>query len=604
MHYIKHNAGSRVPSRFVFFDTEANESRQGYDRVQSWRLAVTACDWRYKGGDLWQPTSWNVHRDPADLWTAISAFTRANRRTVVVAHNLAYDLRISDAFRHLSALRWQLVRLSLHDRAVGAILRRDRRTLVLCDSMAFLPMGLDKIGALVGIRKPDLPDFGAGDDQWVARCTADVAILRAAMLDLLAWIESDGLGNWQRTGAGQAWNAWRHRHYTHRVLVHDDIDARAAEAEACYTGRTEAWRHGTLRHGPFVSFDLPMAYSNVAADLDVPVKLIGHGTRRTNLFLTNRKPGLRHLCRASVETDTPVLPHHSKGRTLWPVGRFDGWWWDDELAEAMHHGAQIEVHETYKYAARPALRSWAHWVIAASGDEHGRVTTVRHAFAKNLARALIGRFAVKFTPWEFDSPADESRDTVERVYYPERATHGRLVTLGSETWQGIGEQYGSDACVFVMSAVMAECRIRLWRAMLAAGLEHVVYCDTDGLIVDQVGAQLLAAWVSLGNGWGLRVKGTYSRLDVLGPRQLIVDGQPRISGVPYSARRVNGNTWAGEVWATLPGSLQRREPDTVRITPRSWIVRGVDHRRVHLSDGTTAPVVIPWHAAAGESVAV
>lgn len=600
-HWIKHNAASRVPSRFVFLDTEAIERHDNYDRVQSWRLGVTACDWRPKAGEPWRPTVWAVHRSPAELWGHVSQFTRANRRTIVVAHNLAYDLRISDAFRELSSRRWQLVRLSLHDRAVSVTFRREGRSLVLIDSMALLPMGLDKIGALIAQAKVPLPSFDASDDEWVLRCKTDVRILRAAVLDLLAWVENDDLGNWQRTAAGQAWAAWRHQHYTHKVLVHDIEPARAAEAESCYTGRCEAWRHGRLRDGPFVSFDLPMAYSTVLLDLMAPVRLIGHGTRRSLASIANRKPTTRLLCRAHVDATMPVLPVHDDNRTCWPIGSFTGWWWDDELLEASRHGANVEVVETWRYRAAPAFVSWARWVIGCATAEPAELSPLRAAFAKQLARAFVGRFAVRFTPWQFDSPADDYRETVEQVYYPATGERGRLLTLGAETWQGLGSQYGGDACVFVMAAVMAECRIRLWRCMVAAGLDHVVYCDTDGLIVDEVGADRLAAWCAEGHGWGLRVKGVYRRVQVLGPRQLVVDGIARISGVPYNARRVNGTTWAGEVWSTLPGSLQRGEVDAVRISPRSWTVRGTDHRRLHLPDGRTAALTVPWHVAEADT---
>jgi len=591
-HWIRHNAAVRVPSRFVFLDTEAIETTEGWDKVQRWRLAVTAADWRPKQGEPWRETQWQVHRDPGELWRWVSNFTRAKRRTILVAHNLAYDLRISDAFGHLSALGWQLSHLSLHDRAVAATWRRRGCSLLLCDSMALLPMALGRIGALVGVKKAPLPDFAAGDDEWVTRCTIDVQILRAAVLDLLTWIEDDELGNWQRTAGGQAWAIWRHRHYTHRVLVHDDASARAAEAEACYTGRTEAWRHGRLRKGPFVSFDLPMAYSTICTELQVPLRLMGHGTRRRLDTVERRPAGVRYLCRAEVSAGVPVLPHHLDGRTLWPVGDFAGWWWDDELLEAHRFGAEVQVLETYRYSAAPALASWAHWVIEASQAQPPGLSPVRAAFAKHLARALVGRFATRFVPWEYDSPADELRETIERVVYPETGKVGTLLTLGSETWQGTDPRYGPDACVFVMSAVMAECRIRLWRIMVAAGLGNVVHCDTDGVIVTSAGAERLAAWLRAGNGWGLRVKATHECIDVLGPRQLVVDGTARISGVPSTAQRVDPDTWAGEVWSTLPDSLRRGEPDAVRISPRSWIVRGVDNRRLHLPDGTTAPITV------------
>lgn len=594
-HYIRHNAASRVPSRWVFLDSEAVEERQGYDRVQSWRLAVTAADWRDKAGAPWKRSEWKIHRRPEELWRYVSTFTRANVRTVLVAHNLAYDLRITKGFDVLTGLGWRVHRISVHDRSVNAVMRRARSTLVLCDSLSWLPMGLGKIGALMGTHKVELPDMDGPEAEWVLRCKTDVAILRAAMLDLLAWVESDDLGNWQRTGAGMAWSIWRHRFYTHKVLVHTDERARDAEATAAYSGRCEAWRWGRMSSGPYVEWDLPLSYPRIARDALIPTKLIGHGTARSTKAFRSPKRTSRYLCHATVTTEAPVLPTSSGGRTLWPVGELVGWWWDDELTMAEDHGAKVAIDETYIYRGAPALKAWAEWVIELVESPPPGVSAVRQAAAKHFARALIGRFATRYTKWETEGPDEIGRDVIERVVDLDTGAFGRLLTLGSETLVGMSETYGVDAAVAVMSSVMAEGRRRLWQIMTAAGLEHVIYCDTDSIITDELGAERLAAWLGTGDGWGLRPKALYNRLHVLGPRQLIHDGKARISGVPSSARRVNGTTWAGETWSGLLGDLGRGQLSTVTIKPRSWKISGVDPRRLHLPDGSTAPIVLGWH---------
>src|SRR4029077_16166479 len=113
-------------------------------------------------------------------------------------------------------------------------------------------------------------------DAWHARCKADAAITQAAVLELLAFIRGHHLGNWQPSGAGMGYAGRRHRFLNHKVLVHDDAPALAAERDAMHAGRAEAWWHGKAAGGPFTEWDMHMAYTRIAAECDLPVKLLGH----------------------------------------------------------------------------------------------------------------------------------------------------------------------------------------------------------------------------------------------------------------------------------------------------------------------------------------
>ena len=119
--------------------------------------------------------------------------------------------------------------------------------------------------------------------------------------------------------------------------------------------------------------------------------------------------------------------------------------------------------------------------------------------------------------------------------------------------------------------------------MRHAGLENVAYCDTDGLLVNSEGSHRLdAAGLP-----GLRPKQRYRRIEVLGPRQLVIEGRLKAAGIPSRAVRVGDQTWRGEVWRSLPVALGAGETDTVVIASRTWDVAGVDHRRAHLPGGLT-----------------
>jgi len=591
-HWIRGNATSRLPNRFIFLDSEATETITGYTKIQTWRLAVTAFDHREKRGAPWQETHWQDHTTPESLWTYIDSCTKRKARTVLFAHNLAYDLRITQAFHHLGRLGWGIHRLSVHDRSVGAVLRRDNRSLVLVDSMAWLPMGLAKVGQLVGTQKLDLPCMDDPDSQWLARCRMDVNILRAAMLDLLTWVEDDDLGNWQRTGAGQAWATWRHRFYTNRVLVHSDEEAQAAEVASTYTGRCEAWRHGKLERGQWHEWDMALCYPRVAQSTRLPARFNGRRQRPSMRWLRRMHPSHRLLVRATVSTPSPVLPTRQDGHILWPTGDFEGWWWECELFAAEDAGATVTPIECFDYWSSPCLAKWADWVIDLVESPPPGFSLVRQAAAKHQARALIGRFGTRYTMWRPWGAAHPDAIALEGFVSIDDDESGQILTLGDEAWIGTDQRYGADACIAIMAAVMAEARCRLWAAMNVAGLQNVAYIDTDSLIVNEAGHARLAAWTQSGEGFGLREKDAITHLTILGPRQLVTNGNARISGVPANAQKMSATLWSGEKWEGLTTALSVGHADRVVIRPADWRIEGTDRRRLHLADGRTAAVAV------------
>lgn len=599
-HWIKHNATTTTPNRHIWLDCEAHEHRAGDNRVQTWRLACTALDRRENSRKPWRETQWQTHYTPADLWEYVDRSTKRRARTVVWAHNLGYDLRISQALDHLDAYGWAIHRLAVHDKATSAVLRRDGRSLVLADTWSWLPMALNKVGALLGMDKVPLPAFSASNDVWEARCRQDVAIMRAAMLDLLGWIEREDLGNFQRTGAAQVWATWRHRFYSHKILVHSDTVAREAEAEAIHTGRCEAWRHGRLPRGQWTEWDLPLCYATVAQSVNVPTRLQSHQTWGSIKQLAQRPPLRRSLCRAEVHTDHPVLPVKTAEGICWPVGDLAGWWWDCELLQAAEYGATVKITEAYNYRAAPALKEWADWVIPIASGQDETVSAIQQAAAKHWSRALIGRFATRFTKWQPNGAAHPDAAPLEIIIDIDTGLEGRVLTLGSSAFVGFEKEWGADTVPAIMGVIMAEARCRLWQALNVAGLENVAYCDTDSLLVNAAGSTRLMEWIVGGGGYGLRVKGSYRGIAVLGPRQLVFGAQLRAAGIPKGAVRHDRHVWVGETWQSLPEALAKGYTDRVIISPRVWHLRGVDHRRVHLPDGLTAPMVMGWHVSAPE----
>lgn len=585
-HWISRNESTRHPNAYVYVDSEAHRRRHGPTETQTWRLGVAACDRRESSTSAWREREWGTFTSPDQLWAWVSKRAPHNGRTVLVCHNLAYDLRVTRALQLLPELGWKLERLRLDTGQAQCVWRNGRKSLVGVDTTSWLPMTLHRVGGLLRMTKPPLPSDDDSDEAWLARCTADVEILAVAWRRIVDWLQRRELGAWRPSGAGTGWGVYRHSHYTHPVLVHNVDGVKQAERDAAATGRCEAWRHGDLGRGRWAEWDYSHAYASIALAENVPVRLRRFGPCRQLAQLERWGERGTALAVVDVDTDVPVLPAQVDGRWCWPTGTFTTTAWWPELRLAMENGAQLRPRWLAGYETAPALRQWAAWVIELTEGRGDGADPIVAAVAKQWGRSVIGRFGMRYVEWEQAGELPDMAVKAGMFRDDDTGRDGRFLQVGNQLLVEAGLIDGDDAAPQVMSYVMSVGRVRLWRAMLAAGFGNVVHVDTDGLVVTAAGSERLEA-AQLA---GLRRKRWWSSLRVLGPRQLVLDGQPRIQGLPRGAVPDGDGAWRADVWERLPGAMRAGRSDQVRVVTRTIRVRGKDARRRWLPDGGTAAV--------------
>lgn len=590
-HYIKPNETTKVPRRFVFLDTESRQERSTYGHTQTWALAV-AC-YREQRPDRKPIETWETYDDPEILWKAVDAWVGNSGRTVLWAHNLGYDARIAEVFELLPALGFTLTAHNLVGKGTWLLWRRGRATLTMVDSASVFPCELVRLGINVHLPKLPLPAPGAGGVGLFSRCWRDVEILRSAVLAYLEWLETEDLGNWQMTGAGQSWATFRHRFMDKRLLVHDDRDALIAERRAMWTGRCEAYWHGELGFQVVHEWDLTLAYARIAQAVNVPVRLVGPmpadyewarviGSERTAL-----------LAECEVTTDVPVVPTEVDGRILWPVGTFATTLWDVEIKAALDAGATVTVHRGWLYHKAPALKRWAEWIVGQLDTLRDLQDHWKYIVLKHWARALIGRFAMTHTVWEPFAVAPMAAVLSHNVWDADRDETFRVLQIGQTMWRDAGMQEWRESMPMVTGYVQAACRVRLWSIMRAAPPQSVLYADTDSVLVTDRHSAALEAIANAHPDWGLRLKRSWQGFAVWGPRQIRTGPSVRVAGVAKHALRVDRLIFEGQVWETLDGALQRGHHASIEIRHRIWRLRGVDYRRHGTGLGWTHPHRLP-----------
>lgn len=586
-HYVRRNESTRLPRRHVILDTEAIRAPAPGGEVQRWRCGVAAF------AELRESGEWSVavrrFDGPGSLWSLVDSFTKTNGRTVLWAHNIAYDLRTARALPALHGLGWDLGDIRLSRQGTWARWKRDKRTLVGVDSFAVWPVSLETLGASMGLGKPPLPT-GEDPEAWFARCEADVDILTRAVLAYLDWLRTADMGSWQMTGAGQSYAAFRHKFLTHDILVADDMGAREAERRAMWTGRAEAWRYGIEEKERVYDYDWACSYARIARDVELPVRQvsISRGLALDYLLRLARRQAI--LAEVDVTTDVPVVPMENDGRIVWPVGNFRTVLWDPELRLLADAGARVRTGRIWLYRKAPALRAWAQWILSQLDQSTQELPGWQRLVLKHWSRALIGRFAMQYTTWEPYATSEQDDIGLWSGHDVDSAEPFELMQVGTEVRARSGVEEGRDSVPAITGYVMSEARRRLWTASQLVGADDVYYMDTDSLLVNASGHKRLAGLSDHPDLDGLRLKRRYKGWQIAGPRKLILGDEQRIAGVPKRAVQTGPWRFEGEVWRGLAESIRVGEVDSVRVTARTFRVLQEDARRVRRPGGRTVPV--------------
>lgn len=585
-HYIRKNDTSRIPRRHIIFDTETRYTKEGRTETQVWRCGVASfCE--YTDKNKWRIQT-REFASPNDLVAAISAFTRPKKRTVLWAHNLSFDLRISQALKLLVRDGWSLQDIRLASQGTWAKWRREQATLIAVDSVSVWPCSLDKLAQALGRDTYAYPRTD-DDTSWLAKCGRDVEVLTDAVTRYLSWLRDDDMGTWQMTGAGQSWGAWRHKHYTHKILVADDLEARTAERRAMWTGRAEAWTHGTDETAMVYDLDFQNAYATIAREIQLPVRQAATARVQTIdglLSLANRFCVLAEL---EVTTDNPVVPTERNGHVIWPVGTFNTTLWDPEIRLLADAGASVKVGNVWLYKKAPALRSWADWILLDLHSPDDQVEAWRKIILKHWSRTLIGRFAMKYQSWNEFAQAATDDLRIMNGYDRDEEAPFRLLQVGKQVKMMGDEEEGNSAVPAITGYVMSESRRRLWDVTQLIGQRDVFYIDTDSVLVSSRGYGTYRRLVDHPAMASLRLKRRFRGYSIAGPRQAIIGGETRISGLPKGSRRIAEWEFEGHVWRGFDEAIKLGEADKVTVTARTFRIMQVDNRRVRMPDGTTEP---------------
>lgn len=627
VHYLRRNHADRTPAALISWDTETRTLDTGRGQVLALRLWGASYVDRRPPSRTRPRAVTGAGRTTAELAAWIESVCSGRRSVWAYAHNLAFDLVTTRLPLVLAGRGWSITDAAIGGKAPWLRIKRGSCVLTLADSGSWLPFPLEQVGQYVGIPKPPLPTEGAGPADWAARCAADVRILEAAMLALMAWWDQHQLGRWTITGSASGWNTMRHMLGSEQVTIDPDPVKVARDRQAVHSGRRLVTRLGEHAAGPFHELDFTAAYPSVAAHLPLPA---GRAYTRDTLPLddpvwSTDRWGV--LADAVIDTDVPRWPVRLDGRIWYPVGRFATTLAGPDLDAARTAGCLLSVSACEVHKLSHALAPWAQWVLAAQSGQVPHTPVVAMKAAKGWGRSVIGKWSARSFERVQLGPAVHPGWHVEPGWDHDHQVPGTLLDLAGTRWWVAETGTPDNAYPAITAWVEAHVRVRLARVLEAVGQDAVLQANTDGLIVaerligtaaahgpliapDGLSGPARLSWVlealrPLTAPLDLRVKSTRGKVTVLGPQHVRLDGQRAFAGVPRAAIEQPDGSFTSTQWPGIEWQLEHGDPRgfmlrqrTVRADgpyPTGWIL--ADRRVVPIEtriNRAGRTVIVPW----------
>ncbi|GAI73241.1 unnamed protein product [marine sediment metagenome] len=153
---------------------------------------------------------------------------------------------------------------------------------------------------------------------------------------------------------------------------------------------------------------------------------------------------------------------------------------------------------------------------------------------------------------------------------------------------GVGECF--DSFPAIAAHVTGYARIYLWSLMQQAGWGNYFYCDTDSLIVNEVGLCRLQNKIEQSLLGGLKIDRTGSTVLLRGLKDYSFGAKTVIKGVRKTAVCVEDGVYRQEKWPSFRGLLRSGLPE-------EYIVETVTKhltRKYYKGDVTPSGVVRPY----------
>lgn len=589
-HYIKFNHTSETPQACIWFDTETSQHAIAKDTIEQRLTFGWAAYARRRDGGRWTRPEWFRFTTKDEFWAWVERKQRAKVKCFIFCHNTAFDIPVLDGIRALFIRGWKL-EMAVID-APPTILKyrkysdttpkqdaltlqdgKERRgkcsgSMVVIDTLNIFRMPLKALGEHIGLSKLEMPDDLTGGKKADTYCKRDVEIIMVACQKWFTFLTTNDLGGFAHTLAGQALRAYRHRFMPIKILIDNKVEATEVSRDAYYGGRTECFRIGEIRETTYL-LDVNSMYPFVMKEHRYPHHIQGFRRKASVSTLATLLDKYAITATVTLNTPEPCYPLRNGPKLLFPVGEFTTHLSSPEISYALKQGHIVSARNVAVYRQADLFSEFVTYFYNQRGEATKAGNKTDALLYKVLMNSLYGKFGQSGIVWEDEEQTDDIKADSWITYNLDTGEKTKYRQLGGLVQSQVRERESRESFPAIAAHVTAHARMLLWSLIKQAGRENVYYCDTDSLLVNVAGYNLLRDRLSDKELGALKVEGQYADAEIFGNKDYRFGDKVRTKGVKKTARWKGTATVEQEQWSTLKGLIKSGnldKPTTKTIT--------------------------------------
>jgi len=564
-HILKREKTVTIPRHFIFFDTETNQNVNSDKSIRQSLKIGWACYYQRSYGRHRERIEWFYFESPSTFWEFVFNHTALKQRLWIIARNIVFDFTVVKGWEFLRREGYKLKFFHNNGCSVIVSVAKGNCSIVFLDSMNWFTESLEETGKRIGIPKLKI-DFNACNNEELSNyCKNDVRIEYENFRIFITFLEQNTISRLCYTKASTAMAAYLLHHYHTPIYIHNNSDAIKLERESYKGGRCEAFYLGELNNGNYYIVDVNSLYPFVMQNNSYPIR---YEQILRNITLDDFQTVIKSksiIAKVRIETEGPVYAVKGE-RTLFPIGKFDTVLTTPELRYALEHNHIQQVYDCVIYEQANIFTSYVDTMYQLRCKYKESHVKEYDVLCKCLLNSLYGKFGQKAENWVKigECPNEPDQELYHFYDSPRRMVRRRYLLGQLFELKGYGESF--DSFPAISSHVTAYGRMFLWNLMQIVGESNYFYCDTDSLIVNEVGLCNLVHLVNDTEIGKLKVVETTKRLVIRGLKDYQTDVKNVIKGIRKNAQIISNSCYEQQRWPTFKGLLQTGQVNEYIVT--------------------------------------
>lgn len=595
-HTLRREKTLAMPRHILFFDTETKQERLDNGDIRQLLKVGWVCYWRRGYGRNLDRYEWFNFTTAHSFWSFVYNHTERKRKLWLLARNLVFDFTVVEGWKHLRQAKFKLK--FFHSTGACSIIsvRSKRGSIVFLDSMNWFVESLEKTGQRIGIPKLKI-DFETCSDEYLnIYCKRDVEIELENFKHFISFLEDNSVARLCYTRASTAMAAYLLRHYDKRIYIHNNKEAIDLERDSYRGGRCECFYLGELKDDNYYNVDVNSLYPFVMRNNRYPVKykeITGSISLET---LATRLTNYQCTAKVLVRTDEPAYAVRRE-RTIFPVGQFWVTLTTPELIYALKHNHLVKVERAVIYEQANIFKTYVDRFYnlrqkfrSAGNDEYVEL-------CKKLLNSLYGKFGQKADEWRKIGECPNEPNRVEICFQVGAGRVKQIRYLLGEIFELVGYDECFNSFPAIAAHVSAYGRMYLYELMKVVGEGNYYYCDTDSLIVNEVGLCNLKSQIDETRLGSLKVVSTTTDIVIRGLKDYSIGTKQVIKGIRKNAVELQDGVYKQEQWPSFRGVLRSNNANVYTIHTITKVLNREYTKGNVNPDGSVVPLALDESAA-------